>query len=141
MVFKLINLVNVSQVIMIMGNETLTDNSKRNKYEGATFDDDDPKFAALLAESEESGSEYKGPASDDLLSEPESEDEPGCEEGPELEDEEPDTKIRLKTSKKQKKGLVARDQISAAVAAITDKPNPRLDSNRGEPEKAAAPKT
>ena len=43
-------------------------------------------------------------------------DKPVCEEGHELEDEEPDTNIKLKKSKK-KKGVIAQEQISAAVAA------------------------
>ena len=126
MVFK--ELKNVSRVI-VMGNETLTDNQ-------GTFEDNNPEFATLLAESEESGCEYKG--RDDLESETESD---IGSEGPELEDEEPDTKIRLKASKKQKKGMVARDQISVAVAAIEDEPSPsqRLDS--GYSERAAGSKT
>ena len=119
-----------------MGNETLTD-----QIEGETTKDGSPKFTALLAGSEESGSEYEGPASGDSQtnSETETEDEPICEEGPELEDEEPDTNIQLKTSKK-KKGVVARDQISAAVVAIDDKQSPS-PTNHGAPKKAAASKT
>jgi hypothetical protein len=62
----------------------------------------------------------------------------GIEEGPELENEEPDTNIQLKMGKKQKKGMIAQDQISAAVAAINDGPSPRLDSDCG---KRAALKT
>jgi hypothetical protein len=59
----------------------------------------------------------------------------GSDEGPELENEEPDTRIQWKTGKKQKKGLVARDQISAAVAAINEEPSPSLDRSK----KVAAP--
>ena len=110
-----------------MGNETLTEN------QGALFEDDDPKLPAHLTESEESGSEHNGGSDVEPESESES-DEVQHEEGPELEDEEPDTKIQLKTGKKQKKGLVARDQISAAVAAINnesqDESIPRLDQAR-----------
>jgi hypothetical protein len=41
----------------------------------------------------------------------------------ELEDEEPDTSIRVKKAeKKQKQGFLVREQISAAVAAIPDDP-------------------
>ena len=86
-----------------------------------------------LPESEESGSEYKGGSDEGPESESESEDAQLATgyEGPELEDEEPDTKIQLKTGKKQKKGLVARDQISVAVAAINDESSPRLVQEPG----------
>jgi hypothetical protein len=67
------------------------------------------------------------------LSKTESDEEAaGIEEGPELENEEPDTNIQLKKGKKQKKGVVARDQISAMVAAINDEQSPRLDSDHGK---------
>jgi hypothetical protein len=102
--------------VFTMGNETLTE------YEGETFESDDP---AIHAESKESRSEYKGGS--DVESESESELAAGGDEGPKLENEEPDTRIQLKTGKKQKKGLVARDQISAAVAAINNEPSPRID--------------
>ena len=107
----------VSRVI-VTGKETLTDN------QGPTFKESAPEIAVLIAESEESGSEYKG--ADDLESESELDIE---SEGPELEDKEPDKKIQLKAGKKQKMGIVARDQISAVVAAINDEPSlsPRLD--------------
>ena len=90
---------------------------------------DDPKFSALLAESELSGSEFN--VDDDKAeSESESDVETTVSEGPELEDEEPDTKIQLKVGgKKQKKGLVARDQINVAAAAINNEPSPRLGSD------------
>src|ERR1700733_3535482 len=107
----------VSRVI-VTGKETLTDN------QGPTFKESTPEIAVLIAESEESGSEYKG--ADDLESESKLE-----SEGPELEDEEPDTKIQLKAGKKQKKGIVARDQISAVVAAINDEPSLSLRLNSG----------
>ncbi|KAF8262345.1 hypothetical protein EI94DRAFT_1704851 [Lactarius quietus] len=108
-----------------MGNERLTDN------QGATFEDDDPKFAALLAESDLSGSEYKGSGGPE--SETESDEEPATgSEGPELENEEPDTKIQVKAGKKPKKGLIARDQISAAVAAISAEPSPSPSLDRGK---------
>jgi hypothetical protein len=118
-VFK--GLENVSGHI-VMGNETLTDK------QGATFEDDDPKLAALLAESEPSGSEYKQPeGDDDSATDPEP--PTSSEEGLELEDDAPDTRICLKAGgKKQKKGIVARNQISAAVAAINDEPSPFGDS-------------
>ncbi|KAI9434934.1 hypothetical protein H4582DRAFT_2080175 [Lactarius indigo] len=89
-----------------------------------TSEDDDPKFPALIEESESSGSEYKAPVGSD-----ESESDTELDEGPELEGEEPDTNIRLKTSKKQKKGQIAREQISAA-AAINDEPSPFVESRR-----------
>ena len=125
---------NVSNVL-ILRNDTLTEN------QGAFFEDDDPKFAALMAESEESGSEYKG-GSDGVESESESEPDSSnaqlSAEGPELEDEEPDTNIKIKSGKKQKKGLIARDQISAAVAAINNESSPRLDRDRDHRSKTAA---
>ena len=115
---------------MILRNYTLTEN------QGAFFKDYDPKFTALFAESEESGSEYKG-GSDDVESESESEPDSNAqlsvEEGPELEDEEPDTNIQVKSGKKQKKGLVARDQISAAVVAINEQSSPRLSERAATP--------
>ena len=85
-------------------------------YGGVTFEDDNPKFAACIAETDESRSEYKGPASDDWWPKMDTDDKPVCEEGHELEDEEPDTNIKLTKSKK-KKGVIAQEQISAAVAA------------------------
>ena len=87
---------------MIMGNGTLTD----TRTGGTTFEDDNPKFVACIAETDESGSEYKGPASDDSQPETETNDKPVCEEGRKLEDKEPDTNIKLKKSKK-KKGVIA----------------------------------
>jgi hypothetical protein len=42
-----------------MGN--LQDKLNWKQCEEATFEEDDPKFAALLAEYDESGSEYKAP--------------------------------------------------------------------------------
>ena len=134
-VIELMDLTNVSQAIVIMGNGTLTD----NRTGGAMFEDDDPKFAARIAETDESRSEYKGPASDDSQPETETDDKPICEEGHELEDEEPDTNIKLKKSKKKKKGVIAQEQISAAVAAIDDKPSPRIEHRA--PEKATVSKT
>ncbi|KAI9432828.1 hypothetical protein H4582DRAFT_2061415 [Lactarius indigo] len=89
-----------------------------------TSEGDDPKFPALIEESESSGSEYKAPVGSD-----ESESDTELDEGPELEGEEPDTNIRLKTSKKQKKGQISREQISAA-AAINDEPSPFVESRR-----------
>ena len=75
-------------------------------------------MAALLNESGTSESEYEE-------EQPELEDEThseGAEE--ELEDDEPDTTIRIKKGgKKQKKGLIAREQISTAVAAMSDDPS------------------
>ena len=77
----------------------------------------DEKFFASLNESQPSGSKYE---------DEERESEPG-----ELEDEESDTRIQIGKkgpggSKKQKKGLVTRDQISAAAAAIPDNSSPSL---------------
>jgi hypothetical protein len=118
-----------------MINETLTDN------QGPMFKDDDPKSAVLLPESKESRSEYKG--GDDFKSKSESDAEPA--EGPEFEDEEPDTRIQLKAGKKQKKGLVARDQISATVVALNDLDEPypslRVAVDSECSERAAASKT
>ena len=128
------DLTNVSQAIMIMEDGTLTNNWTG----GTTFEDDDPKLVARIAETDESGSKYKGPASDDSQPETETNDEPVCEEGRELEDEEPDTNIKLKKSKK-KKGVIAREQISVAVVAIDDKPSPRIEHH--VPEKAVVSKT
>ena len=135
MAVELMDLTNVSQAIVIMGNGTLTD----TRTGGTTFEDDNPKFVARIAETDESGSEYKGPASDDSQPETETDDEPVCEEGRKLEDEEPDTNIKLKQSKKKKKGVIAREQISVAVAAIDDKPSPRIEHHA--PEKATVSKT
>ena len=118
---------------MIMGNGTLTD----TRTGGTTFEDDNPKFVARIAETDESGSEYKGPASDDSQPETETNDKPVCEEGRKLEDKEPDTNIKLKKSKK-KKGVIAWEQISVVVAAIDDKPSPRIEHHA--PEKATVSK-
>ena len=118
----------VSRVI-VTGKETLTDN------QGPTFEESTPEIAVLIAESEGSGSEYKG--ADDLESEFKSDIE---SEGPELEDEEPDTKIQLKAGKKQKKGIIARDQISAVVAAINDEPSPSPRLNSGYSSRATGSK-
>ncbi|KAF8261181.1 hypothetical protein EI94DRAFT_1705739 [Lactarius quietus] len=115
---------NVSRAF-VMGNERLTDN------QGATFEDDDPKFAALLAESDLSGSEYKGSGGPESETESDEELATGSE-GPELENEEPDTKIQVKAGKKPKKGLVAQDQISAAVAAISAEPSPSPSLDHGK---------
>ncbi|KAF8256835.1 hypothetical protein EI94DRAFT_1710120 [Lactarius quietus] len=107
-----------------------TSMSQRNDGEGNLnqpkddVDDDDPKFDTLLAESVNSRSEYNG--SNGSESGTHTDGEPGTpteeepDEGPELEDEEPDTNIWLpvKKGKKQKKGVIARDQITAAVAVI-----------------------
>ena len=41
-----------------------------------------------------------------------------------LEDEEPGKKIKRKKAKRQKKGLIARDQVTAAVAAMLDDASP-----------------
>jgi hypothetical protein len=117
-----------------MGN--LQDKLNWKQCEEVTFEEDNPKFAALLAESDESRSEYKAP--DDSSETESNEEATGIEEGPKLENEEPDTNIQLKTGKKQKKGVIAQDQISAVVAAINDGPSPRLDSDRS---KRAASKT
>jgi hypothetical protein len=121
-VFKCLE--NVSRVAsVVMGNETLTDN------QGAMLEDDDPKFAALIAESEPSASEYKE-GTDKSESDAEPSIGSASEEGPDLESEDPDTRIRLKAGKKQKKGVIARDQISAAVAAINEEPIPFVDSGK-----------
>jgi hypothetical protein len=89
----------------------------------------DAKLAAILEESDSSGSEYqvKGGAS---------EDETDNEEDIELEDDEPDTTITIRKGKKQKRGLTARDQVSAAVAAMstnsTQTPRYVLPLNNGD---------
>ncbi|KAF8258244.1 hypothetical protein EI94DRAFT_1815782 [Lactarius quietus] len=115
-----------------MRNDTLTDN------QGATFEDEGLQSVAAESTGNESGSEYKG-GGDKSNSES---DAVNVIEEPDLEDEEPDTNIRWKVGKKQKKGLVARDQISAAVMAINDELSPRLDSESDyDPLKVAAPKT
>jgi hypothetical protein len=44
----------------------------------------------------------------------------GTQSDRELEDDKADTTIKIKKGKKQKKGLKAREQVSAAVAAMTD---------------------
>jgi hypothetical protein len=61
-------------------------------------------------ESESSGSQYEDGSHDSKEEDPEEEEE--------LEDEEPDTRIQVKSGKKQKKGLVAWDQISTAAVEI-----------------------
>jgi hypothetical protein len=77
-------------------------------------------LAALLNESGESGSKYEGEQ------ESEGETNTNCE----LEIDEPDTSIK-KGGKKQKKGLLACDQVSAAVAAMSDDPNPFVTVAKG----------
>ena len=116
----------------------LQTNQTDGRCNNQAIKDDNPKFAALLAESEESRSKYKDPASDDSQPKMETDDEPICEEGLKLEDEEPNTNIQLKMSKKRK-GVVAQDQISAVVVAIDviidDKQSPR---NHGTLKEATA---
>ncbi|KAI0251373.1 hypothetical protein BJV78DRAFT_1282635 [Lactifluus subvellereus] len=77
------------------------------------------KTSDEIVESPPSGSEYEGedqPDSEESQEETQSEGE--------LEDDEPDTRIKIKKGgKKQKKGHIARDQISAAVAALSDDPS------------------
>lgn len=79
----------------------------------------DKKLAALFAESGSSGSDYQQPEEGE--SESDEENMGQSDEEVDLEDEEPDTKIkRKKGTKRQKKGLIARDQVTAAVAAMSD---------------------
>ena len=93
----------------------------------------DAKLAAFLNESGSSESEYEE------NQEPESEDE--TESEGELEDNEPDTKIKLKKGgKKQKKGIIARDQIAAAVAAISDNSSPLVKMAKGRVGSDQTPK-
>jgi hypothetical protein len=79
------------------------------------------KLATLLNESGESGSKYEGEQ------ESEGETNTDCE----LEIDEPDMSIK-KGGKKQKKGLLARDQVSVAVAAMSDDPNPFVTAAKGQ---------
>jgi hypothetical protein len=104
---------------------TLDERQDANRQPGAMSKDDDPKLAALLEESAPSESEYKG----DSVPE-ESDQEPKAE----LKNDEPDTRIKLRAGKKQKKGLIARDQISAAAMVsddpFVDAPVKRVNSNQ-----------
>ena len=85
------------------------------------------KLDALLNESGTSESEYKEPDGEE---EPESEEETYT--NADLEDDEPDTSIRIKKGgKKQKKGVLARDEISAAVAAMSDDQSPFVTATDG----------
>ena len=72
----------------------------------------DPEPMVQPDESEPSGSEYENDNGD--------EEEEEEEEYLDLEEDEPDTHLKRKQGggKKQKKGLAARDEISASVAAI-----------------------
>jgi hypothetical protein len=93
----------------------------------------DTKLAAFLDGSGSSESEYKEDK------EPESEEE--TESEGELEDDEPDTRIKLKKGgKKQKKGIIAQDQISAAVAAISDDSSPLVKRAKGRVGSNQTPK-
>jgi hypothetical protein len=69
-------------------------------------------------ESESSGSQYKDGSHDSEEEDPEEEEE--------LKDKEPDTRIQVKSGKKQKKGLVTRDQISVAAAEIDNLADKRV---------------
>jgi hypothetical protein len=73
-------------------------------------------LAAFLNESLSSGSDYE--------EEEGMEDSDEIQSDGELEDDEPDTTTKIKEGKKRKKGHIARDQVSAAVAAISDGPSP-----------------
>ena len=76
------------------------------------------KLDAFLNELGTSQSEYKEPEGGD---EPESEEDTYTKA--DLENDEPDTSIKIKKGgRKQKKGVVARNEISAAVAAMSDDP-------------------
>lgn len=79
------------------------------------------KLAAFINESATSGSKYKEPEGGD--DEPEMEEETYA--NADLENNEPDTSIRIKKGgKKQKKGIATWDEISVAVATLSDNLSP-----------------
>jgi hypothetical protein len=117
----------VSNLRMNVSRDMFTRNVALTGNEAAGFKEIDP-------ESSSSGSEYKDKDNGDKSkSDRDSELDVGPassdHEEPELENEEPDTRIKLKAGKKQKKGLVARDQISVVAAAIYNEASPRLGSD------------
>jgi hypothetical protein len=93
-----------------------TEKTNNADSEGEAADKDIP---AVLQESDPSGSEYQSEEEED-------------EDDVDLEEDEPDTSIKAKKGgKKQKKGLAAREQISAEVAVIIadldEQPRPNVE--------------
>jgi hypothetical protein len=78
-------------------------------------EDDDPKLAAFLREPPSSGSQFKASMEDSSDTDTEDEAEP--------ENNKPDTSKKAKARKKQNLGLIAREQITTAVAALPDQPH------------------